>query len=387
MHKDLIKLSISTILSVFSYTLVFPVMTASLVARGFSGTAIGVMAAVVYLSIFAAGPVVPKFIRKFGGQKSYSLGKLALLAGFFILPWSDSYTVWFCANVCLGIGAAVTWPLTEGAIARFAPAEKKGAAAGIFQTGLGLALAGGPLVASVCTLEKSWIFISAGLIALFSWIPAIRFPWPDEHKIKQESAHRLHFRSVLVSGLVIAAFMGGLFENGLSSILIAVGSHLGLKTSQAIALAGVIGTGSFLGPYPVGRLADAFGVHRVLNGSLLLMSASMGALFFVPQWLPLIWILAFLWGVIGAGLYTLSLTTVAVSFQGPLVLSATTLMISIYTMGAFSGPFLGGLAFDISKDFGLPSVFIFLSILSVVAQLYFRRTVNKFSLSQFRIKR
>ena len=349
--------------------MVLPVITASLVMRKFSGTQIGILASSVFLSIFVLSPFVSSTVQRWGSRRMYNLSRSLIWTAFLIFMVSENYFVWLAASYIIGVGAAFVWPMTEGAVVNLAPEGKKGSYSGLYQTGLGLAFAGGPFVSSTLYMNKNWIFMAASIISFGSWVFVRNFPWPNQTIVPNQPQQKVSWRLALVSGLLVSAFVGGLFENGLSGIAVAYGMHIGLESRHAMSLAGVIGLGSLLAPFGLGRLADKIGVMKILITSLMLLSLNMLALFFVKNLPPVIWLLAFLWGAAGAGLYTVSMTSVAIYFPGPLALGATTLMISLYTLGAFLGPFFGGVAFDLSKDYGIAALFLGFSLLAWIIQI------------------
>jgi MFS family permease len=244
----------------------------------------------------------------------------------------------------------------------------------------------GPFAASALRLEQNQIFLLAAALSALSWVMAMNFPWPLETVTSAGLRERLSLGLALKSGLLIAAFVGGLFENGLNAISIAQGMYFGLSPREAISVTGVIGLGSFITPAVLGRFTDVFGVRRILMFCLGALVVNMGALFFAHRFVALVWPLAFISGAMGGGLYTIAMTSVAVSFSHAQVLRATALMISVYTIGAFVGPFLGGFVFDVSRAYGVPSLFLILALIAWVTQTYVNCSSTKSaSFSKMRI--
>jgi predicted MFS family arabinose efflux permease len=101
----------------------------------------------------------------------------------------------------------------------------------------------------------------------------------------------------------------------------------------------------------------------------LLLAASL-TLLLVPAWLPLLWVCAFVWGAVGAVLYTLTMIRVAHEFAASSAITGTAAMITGYTAGGAIGPSFSGLMFDV---FGVAGQSAWLSVLSVAVLLVSRR--------------
>jgi MFS family permease len=141
---------------------------------------------------------------------------------------------------------------------------------------------------------------------------------------------------------------------------------LNWKAAAAIALAGVIGAGAFVIQYPVGKLADTRGAHRIIVVTLLIMIASCLPLP-MGQAVPwLLWVIAFVWGAAGGCLYTLAMTGMAQRFSGARVMTATTIMVMSYTIGGISGPAVAGYAVEWSPLMGPMALFIVASLLGLM---------------------
>lgn len=376
MRSRIFLLTFSTVFSIFAYNLAFPRAAADLVRRGASGTAIGLLASSAFFSICVLGPVIPRIVRKVGAAYTFHASRLLLATGSAMFLLGDSYQLWFAACYLIGVGAAFVWPLTEGAIVNLAPEGEKGLYSGYYQTGVGLALAAGPLLSSALNMSHAQIFRISTLVSLGSWALAADFPWERAalEATGESSPRKLRLRDALATGLLVSAFVGGLFQNGLNAISIPFGVHLGLSERAAMSLAGWIGIGGFLAPAFVGKLLDRIGIQWLLWLSLTALLLSMALLFFIHSQVAMIWPLAFFWGAMGAGLYTVSMASVAYYFSGAQALGASTLMISIYTLGAVAGPFIGGFAFDLSRDNGVAVTFFSLAAFACVFQSLARRS-------------
>jgi MFS family permease len=163
----------------------------------------------------------------------------------------------------------------------------------------------------------------------------------------------------------VLAFIGGFFENGTHTAITLSALALEWKEAGAIALAGVIGAGAFVVQYPIGKLADVRGSHRIIAVTLLIMIASCLPLPLGIGHPLVLWIIAFVWGAAGGCLYTLAMTGMAQRFSGSKVLTATTLMVMSYTIGGIIGPAVAGYAVEWSPLMGPMLLFIVASVIGL----------------------
>jgi MFS family permease len=165
-----------------------------------------------------------------------------------------------------------------------------------------------------------------------------------------------------VPALAGIAFVGGVFETGLSSLSAANGAAAGLSLGGAASIVGVLGFGSFLLQLPAGLMADRVAPSKVFGaaGALLLASSILFA--WADNALWLLWACAFVWGGVGGSLYTLTMIRVAHQFKGHDTAAGTATMITGYTLGGAMGPLVGG---AMLQGFALPGLAVWLALLSL----------------------
>jgi MFS family permease len=158
--------------------------------------------------------------------------------------------------------------------------------------------------------------------------------------------------------VMLAGFVGGFFEMGLSSVLPIYGLSLGLPAGEAALLLSLSGLGGTLCAIPAGMLADRFasptlGRRRlmVLLAALLLMSGAM--VLAVAQHTPLVWAVALLWGSAGGTLYTLTMLDIGSRETGITLVNSTAVLVLTYTLGALVASSAAGLMLDWSASLGM----------------------------------
>ena len=341
------RVMLGTMLVVFSFSLLNPVLAVRLQTSGASATAIGLFATLPFVSVAGLVPLVPKLFARLGVGRAYQLGLLLeVLASLGYLVTTD-YRLWCLLGLMAGMGAAAAWNATEALIAHNVPPSHRGRLTGLNQAMLGAGMAIGPMLPGLLGLgpEGANVVASVGLVAGLglTLVPAVLRlrATPEGHESMGLMA-AWRFRP----SLAWAAVVGGVFEVGLGSITTAYGSQIGLDLGRATSIAGALGLGSFLLQYPIGWLADHLPPRRLFAAGSALLLLSALAFVEAPSHPALLWVCAGLWGGVGGALYTLSMIRVAHDFADSSAVAGTSAMIAGYTAGGAIGPVISGWLFD-----------------------------------------
>jgi MFS family permease len=383
-------LAASTTLVVSSFAMFGPVLAVLLQQRGYSTTLIGAFAMIPFACVAMLIPVMPRVFARYGMGRCYLLGLVLETTGTLGYTLSNSFSVWCASAVAGGIGAAAVWNATEALLAQYAAPEKRGHVMGLYQTALGAALAAGPFIPAVLGWQAQTTLIVAAVVQLaalgLTWASGIARPESEAMPINTQSDAGATINTgaaQLIGGAVVQtsptgtmgtwqalcavpylvgiAFVGGVFEAGLSSISAANGASLGLSMGAAASIVGVLGLGSFLFQYPAGMAADKFAPRHVFTvaGAVLLLSVMLLAWGAQPGTPPakdrlwVLWVSALVWGGVGGALYTLTMIRVAHHFNSASVAAGTAAMITGYTLGGAVGPVVSGVSLQYAGTLGL----------------------------------
>jgi MFS family permease len=358
-----------------SFTL--PTLTALILAQlGFSPFTIGLFAALPFVALLSTTLLTPVIIRRVGIWRTFVIAQLAALgaiAGFVV---TDNLILWFTFNAVWGSSAGMRWIIYDTLIAELAPSSQKGHFIGLSETLAGAAVfVGSSMLFLTGTAGKLTFVIISGLLMLSGL--AFSFVGYQQTLTSTRSTKGLNsglgdFLKMLPL-VLIAAFIGGIFESGTVSTLPVYGVELGLTTGLAASLVTALGLGSFLFQYPVGFLADRFKLQWLLiTGVSLLLVASISLSLVSAENITLLWLLSFVWGGVGGGMYTFSLIYIGINFSGVRLITATSIVVFTYTLASGLGPILGGLAIYIAPDYGLSVLFGAISLLALIATVFIR---------------
>lgn len=365
-------IALSSASSLLAYSIFAPLEVLALDRLGLSAFLNGLVSSLFFIVVLGSGPFVHLIVRRLGHARVYWLAKVLMSASFLVVLVDASTAGWIACSLLMGVGGALLWPVTEACIAELAPEDRKGRCAGIYQTVLGAFFAIGPFVASFFAMDLRAAALLCAFLSAASGIAVSRFGWtmlqPVGKLAQAGSPERGRF-SALLALLVICAFVGGFFENGLNGLSVLLGKAVGFDDVRSAWVPGVIGIGSLAAQYPVGLAADRRGSKPVLF-------VSMAALLVATVLLPValldrhsLWVLGLLWGAAGGALYTVSLILIAKQVPPGHVVQCTGLMVAAYTFGCTVSPSVGGFCFDLSPVWGTGLAFSLLVAAGLAAMI------------------
>jgi len=181
--------------------------------------------------------------------------------------------------------------------------------------------------------------------------------------------------------IMLAGFVGGFFESGITSILPLYGLALGLSAAAAALLVSASGLGSAIVMLPAGVLADQF--TDPANGRRTLMVAfaalTLVATCVIPfvahiSWLA--WPIVFLWGGAGGSLYTLAMIDIGAREQGITLVNSTAVLVLNYTLGGLVASAASGMLIEWSPTFGFPVMLLTVASVGLASLVRTRRSGN-----------
>ena len=251
----------STLFQLSGIFMLSPLLLLLLKQAEVSTTVAGLFAATTWLGIFIVTPFASAITQKLGRRPTMWLASgvpLVAALGFLV---TDQLWIWFALELAAGVAGGLRWVLAEAFIAEFAPPEQIGRTIGAYATMVGMTFVIGPTVLAWIGADSPYaLWVVVGLLVVgLAWTALIPHLAPDhDQHTARVGLHGLWSAVVAHPVIMLAGFLGGFFELGLSSILPLYGLALGLGASAAALLVSVSGAGGTAAALPAGMVADRF---------------------------------------------------------------------------------------------------------------------------------
>lgn len=361
----------STFLELIGYFMLLPLLLLRLKEADVSTTAAGLFAACGWAGIFLFTPFTSWVARLLGRRQALWLAAAVPALASLGFAFTNDLVIWFVLELLAGAASGLRWVLAEAVVAEFAPPGKRGRYIGLFETMVGTTFVIGPAVlvwigpTSDAALWAAIGFIFGGL----AWTLLVPKLPPSPDAMTSPVGIRGVWHALVQHPIImLAGFVGGFFESGVTSILPLYGLALGLGAAAAAMLVSASGLGSAMMMLPVGILADRFRDPAAGRRTLMLVLAivTLLATLVVPMvanigWLA--WPIVFLWGGAGGSLYTLAMIDIGSRETGVTLVNSTAVLVLTYTFGSMTASAASGILLQWSPAFGFPL------LLAVVAGL------------------
>jgi MFS family permease len=322
------------------YGFTYPWFTLALEERAIATWAIGLNASLAGAGILFLGPFLPGLIDRIG-LRPLVVGQFGLsLACFAVLLATDDILVWFLARFVMGACFASLWTTTEIWLNGVAPDAHRGRIIGASGTLYATFQFLGPLMLGA-TGASGPLPIIAGMVPLaIGLVLALSVPVavgePDEEEPDGTLAG-LAAALPIAGALMAAAFITGIGETAMQSLLPLYGLSHGYDVAGASTLVAVFSLGEAVLVALLGWMADRYGRRATLIGTTAIATASSLAIPLVAgSWLAL-WPVLFVAGGTVAGLYTLGVVLIGQDFRGQRLAIVSTGFAMAYAAGSVIG--------------------------------------------------
>ena len=360
-----------------SISLMLPVLTLGMKARGETFAVVGLFGAQIGVGQICAALFAPNLVRKLGAKRAMTSALLlyaALCPLYKISGDSPSYLpVWFAIHSVAVLAGAALFIVAEAVVAVLAPRERRGFILGIYSAGFSLGFAAGPALILI-TGASGWApFLTASALCLAAaiFVAAASGKTPALPSPPRRTAFRVLWRKAKLP--FICAFTVGAMETAIYGLLPPQATARNFTAEDAALLLTFFSAGAIALQAPLGIAADKFGARRAIAVCAVLSAA--GALA-----LPLLlstagWALAVVaaWGGFVLVAYPLGLAEAAKAFQPHRLTAASAMFGMFYGMGALVAPALAGAAMDSAPQNGLAIVLAVVALLPVCAATIWRK--------------
>lgn len=367
----------STFFALVAHFMLSPMLLLRMKGADVSSTVAGLFAAAGWLGIFVMTPFASAVAHRLGPRPAMWAASAAVSAAAVGFALTHDLAVWFVLNFVSGVAMALRWVLTEALIAEFCPPHQRGRYVGFFQTLVSSTFIAGPAALVWAGPDNPftlWIVMGLSLFGL-AWTALIP-PIPVAHDAHTATTGWRGLWLALCAHpiIMLAGFIGGFFETGVTGILPLYGLELGLSPAQAALLVSASGIGGVAIMLPAGMVADRF-TNRA-RGRRVLMVACAAVMLLATCAMPwvatavvLAWPLVFLWGGAGGTLYTLSMIDIGAREKGITLVNSTAVLVLNYTLGGLVASSLSGALLDWSPRLGFPFVLMTVAALGLLALL------------------
>ncbi|MCA3560548.1 MAG: MFS transporter [Aestuariivirga sp.] len=344
-------LSAIGLLEAMVFGLSHPIYALNLQQMGMSDSLIGLNATLGGLGVFLIGPFVPWLIAR-AGYRNYTVLCFAMAAlAIGALATGPGFVGWCLSRLVLGVALGSLWILTEAWLNAIVPDDARGRANATFQfcysigfmTGPGLVIAlgfAGPLPIGVMVLMA----LAGGIATLF-------LPQPQA----SAEAGRLDLgvaRKALP--LISVAFVTGLVETALYTMLPIFGQKAGFGEKGALSLLIALSLGAISLALPLGLASDRFDRPRLLRLVSTGAFASMLLLLAGTRSHATALAACFVAGGAIIGMYSVSLVILGARYAQGALASVAACYSMAYALGSTFGGVMGGASVEAAGAAGLP---------------------------------
>jgi predicted MFS family arabinose efflux permease len=365
----------STFFALVGYFILSPLLLLRLKGAEVSTTLAGLFVATGWLGIFIMTPFASTVAHRMGRRPCMWLASAVLMLCALLFTLTQQLALWFVLNLVSGLAMSLRWVLAEALIAEFCPPQKRGRFVGFFQTLVSATFIIGPALMVWLGPKSSitlWAVNGLNLLGLL-WTALI----PPAPSAADAGTARVGLRGLwhaLVQHpiIMLAGFVGGFFETGVTSILPLYSLALGLSGAAAAVMVSISGLGGEALTIPAGYAADHFADQARGRRTLMVWSASVMLLAtlvlpWVAQIPALAWPIVFVWGGAGGVLYSMSMTDIGAREKGITLVNSTAVLVLTYTLGGLVASGVSGALIDWSPTLGFPAVLVLVAATGLVA--------------------
>lgn len=354
-----------------TYSLSAPLIAVDLDAKGYSGTFIGINAAMHACGVLLVAPFLPR-LAAWMGARQLTLAALLLSAVVLaVFPLVPNIYWWFPLRIALGVGAEALFVMSETWTNELSSESTRGRTMALYTAALSLGMVCGPSLLSALGVGRTAYFAGAAIAA--SAMALIVLPWViTPPRYEAGGANPLRYMRMAPIAMATTVLNSAVETAGLSFIaLYATGQ--GWTEDRALNLISTLMLGAIILQLPIGWIADR--VNRRKLALTLAVLSGVGALAW-PFVLGVPWLtyaVIFVWGGLFVGIYTVMLAMVGARFKGGELVGIYGAMGFAWGGGALIGPAAAGVAMHFSPLFGLPGVVAVACIMFALFMLISRK--------------
>ena len=348
----LLLIGIEALLFGYSY----PFFSLALESKGIATWLIGLNASLAGAGILIFGPFLPALIDRLGLKLLVAAQFALSFLSFAAILAFDHLAVWFVARFVMGTCFSALWTTTEIWLNGVVDDRNRGRIVGASGTLYAACQFVGPLMLSATGSSGSLPLIAAmaPLAVGVAVALSIRSAVGETDEEETGSAATLRTALGLAGALIAAAFLTGVGETAMQSLLPLYGLAHGLSEAAASRLVAVFSLGEAILVAVLGWMADRYGRRLTLIGCAAIAVVSTLALPFVMGRGFILEPVLFIAGGTVSGLYTLGIVLIGQDFRGQRLAVVSTGFAMAYSAGSVVGATPIGYLIDLFGVEALP---------------------------------
>ncbi|WP_235195202.1 MFS transporter [Exiguobacterium oxidotolerans] len=364
-------------ISGFTQGLLIPLLSILLERQGTPAYINGLSAAVLYIGVIVAAPLMEKPLRRHGYVPVISFGLSLVAVAVFAFPLLPSVLAWMVLRFIVGFGDQTLHYGSQVWVTSITPNERLGRTMSLYGMAFGLGFALGPLAAPLVDYIDWLPFVLTGTLTVIVLVLLRRLPNEKPTDIMPEELQSAasRYRLVLASAwfTLLPGFTYGFLEATLNASFPVFATRNGYALSETSALITTFVVSSLIMQLPLGRLADHFGKRRTLITVLCIgASAFLAACFFFESYGALFAIFAFSGMALGST-YSLGVAYMTEQLPSHLLPTGNLLAGISFSLGSILGPIAGSVFVLLPPAFYFS---LFVGVLFTLAYLLFRSTAK-----------
>lgn len=337
-----------------TYGLSTPLLTFSLLDRGYGTHMIAALAMMHGVGVLGIAPFLPRLSGWAGPRKLLLVALASTAATLLLFPVVPSIWFWFPLRLLLGMATETMLIMSESWLNQTTDNSNRTRTMGFYSAMLSSGFATGPILLTLVGRHGVAPFAITSVFVLVAFL-MVSMPWMRSPK-PQRPAHSGLWRYIGLAPVAICVtLLMAMLEAASSAFLPLYALHTGWPERQATLLLSIMLLGAIVLQAPLGWLAD-----RLKNPRGMLISlgtaSTLGALLW-PAAIghpALAYPLLFVWDGLFAALYTVAMSVVGSRFSGGDLVSVYAATSMAWGFGSFMGPGMAGSAMAFSPASGLP---------------------------------
>lgn len=329
--------------------------------EGFADPLIGAVMAGLYLGLIIGSFICPAIVRRAGHIRAFAVFAAVNTAAALFYPLWISAPFWFLCRILTGIAMMGLYMVVESWLNDRTEAHMRGRVFSVYMAMTFLGLGFGQLLLNLGEVGGSSLFLVVGIFLVLSLVPVAmtRAISPELPEMAAISIRRMLRKAPL--GL-LGSMAAGMIASAFYSLAPVFAVKSGLETRLVAYFMGITILSGFCLQWPVGNLSDRFDRLRVLAGLALLASFAAALVTLVAdRSLVLLLIAAAGFGGLTFTLYPVAVAHTNDRVESDEIMSASTILILSYGIGACLGPLGGSVAMSLIGPSGL---YLFIAVIA-----------------------